>query len=137
MNNRLFLKACNSVNYQTYNNIKNTLLISSSVVGLSNIGLSLCGVNNVYIGSITSLLYLSYMFLDVTDGQNYTRDINEVRSLYNEFIKNYNMMNNLFTFKDPVSIQTMFVFLLNFSAFKRYSYPSLYMCMSQNNAPIE
>ena len=113
MNNKLFLKACNSVNYQTYNNIKNTLLISSGIAGLSNLGLLLGGITDGYLGYLSSLFYLSYVYLDCSNGQKYTKDVNELRMLYNEFIKKYNIMNKNFSFEEPVSIYTMFNFLLN------------------------
>lgn len=111
--NKLFLKACNSVNYQTYNNIKFTLLVSSGLVSLSNLSLFFSGATDGYVGYVSSLLYFSYAFLDISNGQNYTKDVNELRTLYNEFIKKYNIMNRDFSFKEPISMYTMFNFLLN------------------------
>lgn len=109
--NKLFLKGCNLVNYRTYNNIKHSLLFTGIGVGVSNIALSLSGVNS-YMGYLSSLFYFAYMLLNYSDGEKYTRDVNELRSLYNEFIKNYNSMNKEFSFNEPISIYTMFHFLL-------------------------
>ena len=112
--NKLFLKGCNLVNYQTYNNIKNSLLVSGGLVGVSNLFMMCSGmVNNSYLGYLSSLFYFSYLFLNYSNGENYTKDVNELRNLYNEFIKNYNKMNKGFSFNEPISIYTMFNFLLN------------------------
>ena len=111
--NKLFLKGCNSINYRTYNNIKNSLLVSGGLVGVSNIFIMFSGmVNNSYLGYLSSLFYFSYLFLNFSNGERYTKDVNELRNLYNEFIKNYNKMNKEFSFNEPISIYTMFNFLL-------------------------
>lgn len=111
--NKLFKKGCNLVKYQTYNNIKNGLLISGLVFGVSNIGLTFCGVTDSYIGYVSSLLYSSYACLQFSKGERYTRDVNELRNLYNEFIRNYNKMNRDFSNNNPISIYTMFDYLLD------------------------
>lgn len=110
--NKLFLKGCNFINYKTYNNIKNSVLVSSGVVGLSNMTLFFMGYDN-YLGYLAALFYFSYIYLQTTKGENYTKDVNELRKLYNEFIKNYNKMNKDFSNNNPISIYTMFNYLLN------------------------
>ena len=110
--NKLFLKGCNLVNYRTYHNIKNSLLVTGLGVGLSNLALSLSGID-MNMGYLSSLFYLSYVFLSYSNGEQHTKDVNELRNLYNEFIKNYNRLNKDFSFNEPISIYAMFSFLIN------------------------
>lgn len=110
--NDLFKKGCNLVNYNTYNNIKNGLFASSIAAGVSNILLLFSPSSFGYFGTISSLFYLLYGCLAFSNGSYYTKDVNELRKLYNEFISNYNKLNKDFSFDEPVSVYTMFNFLV-------------------------
>lgn len=108
--NKLFEKGCNLINYKTYNNIRNSLLISGLA---SNIALlSFPETIGNYMCFVSWPLYLSYMYLLYNKGEIYTKDVNELRSLYNEFISNYNKMNRDFSNNEPISIYTMFYYLV-------------------------
>ena len=72
--------------------------------------------NNINLGIPISLVsysfYMLYTYLYFFNGEKYTKDINEIRKLYFEFIKNYNKLNKMFDLNDPVSIYTMYNYLV-------------------------
>lgn len=110
--NNLFKKGCNLINYKTYKGIDSGLLLSGILFGVSNLTLNLSGISNGYFTYVPSLFYLLWAFWHYSDGSRYTKDVNELRNLYNEFIKNYNKMNKDFSNNDPIAIYTMFNFLV-------------------------
>lgn len=111
--NKYFEKFCNSLNYRTYNNIKDTLFftsIGSIVANVFFIG------SDTYVKILLSLiLFISDILgcgLSVSDGKYCTKDVIEIRKLYQEFITNYNKLNNTFGFNEPISVYTMYNYLL-------------------------
>lgn len=112
-NNNKFKKICSSINYNTYNNILKT-------AGFSAIGLTLASdfilpKNLIVNSSVDILKYVSfatYLGLVWLRGNEYTKDITQIRELYQEFIKNYNKLNKIFDLNDPIQIYTMFNYLL-------------------------
>lgn len=113
MENNKFKDFCGLIDYNTYNKIQ-------SIFGFSSAGMALThdlifsqypNLNN----SVDTLKYISlaaYLGLALSHGKNYTRDIKQIRVLYNEFITNYNKLNKLFDLNDPIQIHTMFNYLL-------------------------
>ena len=54
---------------------------------------------SVYVASVAMLIF---------NERNYTKDVVQIKDLYQEFIKNYNKLNNIFDFTKPIQIQTIF-----------------------------
>ena len=113
MDNNKFRQLCGKINYNTYNNIKNTLV-------LSGIGLSLTNdlitqqypMLNTPIDIIIWTIIATTLTMTWSRGKNHTKDIIQIRDLYQEFIKNYNKLNKIFDLSDPIQIYTMFNYLL-------------------------
>ena len=113
MENNKFKQFCGSIDYNTYNKIQ-------SILGFSSVGMAL--TNNLILSqypvlnsSVDALAYLStaaYLGLAWSHGKDYTRDIKQIRSLYQKFITNYNKLNKVFDLNDPIQIHTMFNYLL-------------------------
>lgn len=61
------------------------------------------------IGLFSALIGTSFVLSNACD---YTKDINKVKKLYEEFLKNYDKLNKLFDLKNPVEICTMYYYLL-------------------------
>ena len=65
---------------------------------------------------------LSYVFLtyylgnNIAGSQNHTRDVKEIKVIYDEIITNYNKLNRVFDLNDPVEIYTMY----NYMVYKGY-----------------
>lgn len=45
-----------------------------------------------------------YAGLALSRGEDYTKDIKQIKNLYQEFITNYNKLNKVFELKDPIQI---------------------------------
>lgn len=108
-----FKKLCGSINYNTYAALQKTF-------GISGIGFTLANEliipqntllsSSVNIGAYT--LIATYLGLVWSHGINHTKDINQIKKLYYEFIKNYNKLNKVFDLNDPIQVYTMFNCLL-------------------------
>lgn len=113
MKNNKFKQFCGSIDYNTYNKIQNILGVSS--IGLNLINDLILSQYPILNSSVDALVYLSiasYLGLVWSHGKDYTRDIKQIRSLYQEFITNYNKLNKIFDLNDPIQIHTMFNYLL-------------------------
>jgi len=110
--NKPFLKFCNSVDYKTYNILEDTFFWMNMATTLSN--LFLFGTGDVIRMSVLSMMILSdflYLSLRFSGGQYQTRDVVEVRKLYQEFLDNYTKLNKEFNFNDPVSIYALYNYM--------------------------
>lgn len=113
MQNNIFKQFCGSMDYNTYNKIQNILGVSS--VGISWANDLILSQYPILNSSIDVLAYLSiaaYLGFALSHGKDYTRDIKQIRDLYQEFITNYNKLNKVFDLNDPIQIHTMFNYLL-------------------------
>lgn len=110
---KLYQKLCNSIDYKIYYHIENSLLFSGVTTTVCNNVLKI--IMNPEVNSldfVSLILLLSYFSLKDSDGRYYTRDVKEIKLLYQEFITNYNKMNKTFGFNEPISIYTMFNYLI-------------------------
>lgn len=113
MENNKFKQFCGSIDYNTYNKIQSIFGFSSVGMGLTNdLILSQYPILNSSVGALASLSLAAYLGLAWSYGKDYTRDIKQIRSLYQEFITNYNKLNKAFDLNDPIQIHTMFNYLL-------------------------
>lgn len=114
MDNNKFKKFCSHIDYNTYVNIKNSLLLSGMGIGAAEIFASshqdALSVIPLCLLALSNLL--GYLGFASSDGKNYTKDVTEIRKLYKDFICNYNKLNKIFDLNDPISIYTMFNHLL-------------------------
>ncbi len=113
MENNKFKQFCGSMNYNAYNKIQNILGVSSVGMALANdMILSQYPILNSSADALAYLSFAVYLGLAWSHGKDYTRDIKQIRSLYQEFITNYNKLNKVFNLNDPIQIHTMFNYLL-------------------------
>lgn len=113
MKDNIFKQFCESIDYNTYNKIQNILEFSSVSMALTNDFLfSQYPILNSSVDVLAYICFATYVGLAYSDGKNYTKDIKEIRSLYQEFITNYNKLNRIFDLNNPIQIYTMFNYLL-------------------------
>lgn len=116
MKDSKFEKLCETVDYNTYMKLQQSLGLSSS---LSFLGFSIA--NNLIpqypitdsIGVVNIILLSTYIRLSIPSGKQNTKDIKQIKQLYNEFLNNYNNLNKIFDLNNPVEIYTMFNYLLS------------------------
>lgn len=109
----IFKKMCGVVDYNIYNKMHKLLFFSGVGIGFTSGMLIQNDIGmGFYVRMLSYIFYYSYFYLSLIDGSKYTRDVNEIRILYWEFVKNYNKLNKTFDFNDPVSIYAMFNYLV-------------------------
>lgn len=107
-----FTKIWNSVDYGTYEKIQDNLV---RVGILSAISGAFTQQYPILYNSLQNIWYMStiaYFSFLLSNAKLHTKDIKEIRTLYQQFIKNYNKMNKDFELKNPIQIYTMFNYLL-------------------------
>lgn len=112
MGNNKFDKVCNNISYKAYKNLEKSSFISSLALGGTSAVLDLPGYidNSLSASAIGFLVF--YMALSGSRGIDKTKDITEIKKLYNEFIKKYVKLNKDFDFNNPVQMLSMFNYLL-------------------------
>lgn len=106
-------KILNSMNYNTYNVLNIVLSLASTNLYLSNLlFFDYNLIINLFVILCSCTDWGVSVYLNKNNGYIYTKDIKKIRELYDEFIKNYNKLNKVFDFNDPVSIHVMFSYLL-------------------------
>lgn len=108
MKNNLTNKFFSAFNYKTNKNIFDISVISSYTI--FNIGLFVPQSNTILPIELASLIILLY-FLINDDKKYLSKDITEVKKLYEEFIINYNKLNTKFELSNPIEIFTLYNFL--------------------------
>lgn len=113
MDNKLFINMCNKINYDTYIKIKRYLAVqalsfgaASQIIEFQNpsdtLTLSLIGLASA-VGAST---------LYELKGEQYTKDLSEIRELYKLFLEKYTNLNRAFSLENPIEIYTLFNYLL-------------------------
>jgi len=111
--NEMIKKMLGSMNYNTYKNV--SFLVDIFGYGMWVAGFIYFRENpyvNIFLNSSSMSIFATSIYLNKSYGYMYTKDIKKINELYGEFIKNYNKLNKVFDFKEPVSIYTMFNYLL-------------------------
>lgn len=111
--NNILKQLYGKIDTVAYDKIKNGLMVSGLGVAFANYKLfvdrpEISGPINA---SVYALMGAS-LLMEFLNGKKYTKDTNEVRKLYYEFITNYNKLNKTFDLNDPVEIYTMYNYLL-------------------------
>lgn len=107
-----FERVCNSISFKTYNNLVKGSFISSIAFGGAR---ELVDSSLILDGTLLGVALTSLGLFMVLSGSGYiskTKDINELKELYNEFLDNYVKLNNTFGFTNPVQISELYSFLL-------------------------
>ena len=126
MENNKFKQFCSSIDYDTYYKLQTIFGFSSVGVSLtSDLMLSQYPILGSSFEVLTYLLFYLYCGLFFSRGKYYTKDFNQIRSLYQEFITNYNQLNEIFDFDNPIQIYVMYNYLLEkgyLSVNKKFEY---------------
>lgn len=112
MENNIFKKACGSINYNTYQILQNSLSFSAISLSVVNELISQYPMINNSIDALSVALWIAHFGMFFSNGKEYTKDVNEIRKLYKEFLKNYNKLNKIFNLENPIEISSMFNYLL-------------------------
>lgn len=114
MDNNKFKQFFGSIDYNTYDKIQNTLFFSGvGMVLAKDLIVSQYPILNSPVDALVCISMAAFLGLDFSSGKDYTRDITQIRSLYENLIINYNKLNKLFNLDDPIQIYTMFTYLLH------------------------
>ena len=111
--NGIFKQLYGKIDSNTYDKIKNGLTFSSIGGAVANYNLFVARPE-IY-GPINASVYamiIAALLMEISNGKKYTKDINEVRKLYYEFITNYNKLNKTFDLNEPIEIYAMYNYLL-------------------------
>jgi len=105
-------KLTGKIDFDTYKAIEN--LIGSSGFGIF-LGNRLINSGNPNL--LVDLFSLALVFINtnmsLSDSRFATKDMLEIKKLYQEFIQNYNKLNKVFDLKNPIEIAAMYNYLLN------------------------
>ncbi len=101
-------KVFGSMNYDTYINMQNTIFFGG--VGMHFI--NHLTIQEPAIATGITIAYLFNVYTLLGFKSRYTKDVTQINELYNEYIKNYNKLNKMFDFNDPVEIYAMYNYLL-------------------------
>ena len=113
MKNSFFKELCSKVNYNTYDDMqKISFLMSFGITLVNDLMLKEKMFATNYYDYLAGFILSYDVFLFVSNGKAYTKDIVQIRNLYDEFIKNYNKLNKIFDLNDPIQIHVMFTYLL-------------------------
>lgn len=108
MKNNLTNKFFSSFNYNTY---KNIYYISCATMCTSFVANTIVEKPLIFIPLEASSLAVNlYIFLNEKKTHS-AKDIEEIKTLYQDFIKNYNKLNSTFELDNPIEIYTMFNYL--------------------------
>lgn len=117
----------NHINYRSFRKLELGSFMSTIVAGA---GTAINIPNSLVDGTLTGVAFASlglFVFLLTSGGVSKTKDINEIRNLYNEFLEEYIKLNKDFDFNNPIEISAMYSFLLNrgyLSKNKKYEFTS-------------
>ena len=101
-------KIFGSMNYGTYTTIQNAIFLG----GVGMTAANYLTIQEPAINTAVTIAYIYNTYTLVGVCSHYTEDVTQVNGLYNEYIKNYNKLNKMFDFDDPVQVYAMFKYLL-------------------------
>ena len=112
MEDKAFRKLCSKTDYNKYNEIKKAIYYSTIGITSTNILLSQYQIENIPMILLMGSGIVASLKMACSHGEDYTKDIKEIEYLYEKFIMNFNVLNEIFDFKDPIEIYTMFNYLV-------------------------
>lgn len=119
MRDNIFTRISGKMNYNQYKNMMYMLFSSKIILTLGAFSgiifpdeLSFC-VNNIgYLLGLVGTLEVMADSFKYFSCEQYTKDVTYIRSLYSEFVKNYNKLNKTFELNSPMEIYLLFYYLL-------------------------
>lgn len=118
----LFKNLCDKIDYSSYFKIKKYLCYSDFSFLIYTIFSKQYSFSEYPNDSCIIALAIVCVLMNFSHGEVYTRDVNKIRSLYNEFLKEYNKLNRLFDLKNPIQVSTMFNYMLYKGYLSRYKH---------------
>lgn len=108
MKNNLSDNFFSSINYDTYQNILDTV----QGIGISSCIMTIFTNKPLIFFPIELVAFALYVYHIFNYEKEYlTKDITEIKKLYQEFINNYTKLNETFELDNPIKIYTMFTYL--------------------------
>lgn len=104
-------KILNQISTNTYENVRDLSILAPIIVQYSNLLIhnqTITFVSPIFIPIECLGLYLTYS----KNIQN-TKNIIEIKNLYQEFLNNYNKLNTVFELKTPLEIYALYTYLLD------------------------
>lgn len=124
-------KIYNNITYNTYNTIQNISI--NTAIGLiffKNILLKNYPIAPKVAYVLSYILWASFIGNNIVKAETKTKDIIEIKGIYDEIITNYNKLNKIFDLNNPVEIHTMY----NYLVFKGYLSKNKTFNFSADNA---
>ncbi len=111
MKNNLIDKFINTINYDTYQNILDAIIVANMATCITENTIKKFQFSSPFLPiQIVSEGIWLYCFFN-PEKKYMTKNVVEINVLYQEFIDNYNKLNKVFELKNPVEIFAMFNFL--------------------------
>ena len=106
---KIIKKIYSNINYNTselISDINLGLILTTFGTGFFSLGANLNNAASLMMLSILNMIYYIYSEEEILS--LHTKDIIEIRKLYNNLIKDYNKLNKIFDFQNPVEIYTLY-----------------------------
>ena len=106
---KIIKKIYSNINYNTselISDINLGLILTTFGTGFLSLGANLNNAASLMMLSILNMIY--YIYSEEERLSLHTKDIIEIRKLYNNLIKDYNKLNKIFDFQNPVEIYTLY-----------------------------
>lgn len=106
---KIIKKIYSNINYNTselISDINLGLILTTFGTGFLSLGANLNNAASLMMLSILNMIY--YIYSEEERLSLHTKDIIEIRKLYNNLIKDYNKLNKIFGFQNPVEIYTLY-----------------------------
>lgn len=106
---KIIKKIYSNINYNTselISDINLGLILTTFGTGFFSLGANLNNAASLMMLSILNMIY--YIYSEEERLSLHTKDIIEIRKLYNNLIKDYNKLNKIFEFQNPIEIYTFY-----------------------------
>lgn len=106
---KIIKKIYGNINYNTselLSDVNLGLMLTTFGTGFFSLGANLNNAASLMMLSILNMIY--YIYSNEERLSLHTKDIIEIKRLYNDLIKDYNKLNKIFGFQNPVEIYTLY-----------------------------
>lgn len=106
---KVIKKIYSNINYNTselLSDVNLGLILTTFGTGFFSLGANLNNAASLMMLSILNMIY--YIYSEEEKLSLYTKDMIEIRKLYSNLIKDYNKLNKIFGFQNPVEIYTLY-----------------------------
>lgn len=109
---QIFEKMFKNISYDTYKNIESASFIAPVVINTANVFIESALISwPLYVLTAASLYYFGST--TISFAEIYTKDIREIKEIYDELIKDYSFLIEDFEFKEPVEIFALYNYMLH------------------------